>query len=229
VEREHHATTAVNGAIVNPLPSIHALKGEALALRNSARAAGKSLRHQPALNLVAAKYGYPNWEALTAAAEKQQRLLPENPFFRDLQRGTVDAQWEPSLTTPCFWSPHFARVGKPAPLFAENTVRELVAKFPAKFAFSGAVVLVQGAPESFAALAYGTPSNVSPIAARYEGTALTLYALPPEDWSDVRASGAAAKALEQLAREYVARYPGAAPRHPEYFPDSAVSRVGEPN
>jgi hypothetical protein len=212
---------------VKQLPTIFELRGEAHALRDTARAAGKSLRHQVALNLVAKKYGFENWEQLANASEPQHLPSPDNPFLRALRRGTVTALWEPGLVVPCYWTERGGFYGKPNPLFELHTVQSLVRRFPRKFSMRmpDQVVLEQHEEGTFEAAAGYGPGYVMPQRTRHMGKELVLYSLMRERWSTVRANGENAKVLEQMARNYVAKYPAAAARHPEFFPAGPAVQV----
>lgn len=196
-----------------PLPSLSALKGEAHMLRAEARAAGKNLKQQPALDLVANRHGFRNWDLLKAASERHSPPPPPSPFAPDLQRGCVEARWKPELNlqVPCFWTPRI-RFGRVDALLSEETMRKLAARFPEKFSFRGDILLVTNRPDSFAGLAGFGPGQAPPLLTQHDGAALKLYWGSEEDWGPVQAKGAAAKLLEETVRDHSKRRPSVVAR-----------------
>lgn len=61
-----------------PLPSIEALKSQAVRLRTDLNAMGESIGHSRALELLAHQYGYRDWNTLHAAVGNRPPPCPVN-------------------------------------------------------------------------------------------------------------------------------------------------------
>lgn len=64
---------------VTPLPTLNDLKNQARRLRTRLETSGERISHSRALELIAAQYGYKDWNTLYAATGKRagaERLMP---------------------------------------------------------------------------------------------------------------------------------------------------------
>lgn len=84
--------------VSKPLPALEGLKEQAKRLRAALEDEGQSITHSKALELIAAQYGFRDWNTLHAAAGNRPAF---NPY---LLGSRVEGFTSGSLSWPPFWA-----------------------------------------------------------------------------------------------------------------------------